>query len=261
MSGSTAVQNTISLRSTRPTAPAVTPQHLTPQNLLLAALPAGEYERLRPHLHPVSLERGQVLHEESHAIHRLYFPDAGVISCTLTSRQGEEFQVSLIGNEGIVGISSLMGNRAAVSRAEVQIAGDGWWIPVDAFLDEFQRGGQLQELVMRHIRLCLVETAQTAFCHYRHSLEERLSCWLLRVHDRAHSDRLDLTHEFIARMLVTRRGGISVAAGMLKQAGLIDYRRGHIAIVDRAGLEDITCECYQVIRDAFEVSLSGQRQE
>ena len=225
------------------------------RNLLLAALPAAEYQRLRPHLKPILLRPGQVLHEEGNTISRVYFLAEGIASFTLTCEQGIEIELSIVGNEGMVGLRALMGGGPTTIRAVVEIGGSSWWMPADVLLEDFRRGGKLQDLLMRQIQARLTETAQTALCNHLHTLEERLSRWLLIIYDRSHSTELDLTQEFIARMLATRRPAVTATAHILKKAGLIDYHRGHITIRDPEGLQDCACGCYKVIHQAVEASL------
>lgn len=222
-------------------------------NLLLAALPEADYARLLPHLRKVCLSREQVLHEVGEPVQRVFFLTEGIVSLTLTCQQGIDFELSIIGNEGLVGERAMLGGSRGVVRSQVQIAGHALQMPSDVLREEFRRGGVLQDLLLRQIDARLIETSQVALCNHLHPIEQKLARWLLTICDRAHQTELDLTQEFIGRMLATRRAGVTVAAGMLRKQGLVDYKRGHISILDPHGLEAIACECYQVIKQAMRV--------
>lgn len=223
-----------------------------PSNLPLAALPAEDYQRLSPHLKFIELSQGFVFQQEGTAIEHVYFPDEGMASMVLTARDGTGIEVGMVGQEGIVGTRAILGGGSSLPLSMMQIAGRGWQMPVEVFRDECQRGGLFQELVLAHLELTLAEATQSVLCNRLHNVDERLSRWLLAVSDRIQSDDIRLTHEFIAQMLGTRRSGVTVAAGVLQQAGMIRYRRGHIIILDREAMEETACECYGVIRDQYE---------
>jgi CRP-like cAMP-binding protein len=221
-------------------------------NKLLAALPPLEFERLLPHLRSVRLSVGEALYENHHMLQGMYFLNSGVVSHVLTSEEGTDVEVGIVGREGALGTIAMLGDGRTTSRAVVQIAGQGWWIDARIMREIFLRGGRLQVLLLRHLQASLDQTSQIVLCNRLHTVEERLSRWLLMTRDRVDNDNLPLTQEFISNMLGTRRSGVTVAAGILRQAGLIDYRRGSITILDREGLESTACECYASIRERFD---------
>ena len=223
-----------------------------PTNWLLAALPELEFERLKPHLKPTRLPAGQVLHEIGECIERVYFPDSGMVSLVLTSGDGTNVEVGIVGREGMVGAAALLQSNQTISQAMVQIAGSGWRLPAEVLRAEFKRGGLLQERMLRYAQALLTQTSQTALCNRLHTVEERLARWLLTAHDCVQSDTIGLTQEFIADMLGTRRTGVTIAAGVLRQEGLIDYTRGYIKIIDHEGLKDAACECYPILHKQFQ---------
>jgi CRP-like cAMP-binding protein len=221
------------------------------RNRLLAALPPLEFERLQPHLRAVRLSVGEAIYENDHLLQGVYFLNSGVVSHVLTSEEGTDVEVGIVGREGALGTIAMLGDGKTTNRAVVQIAGQGWWVDARILREMFLRGGHLQMLLLRHLQASLDQTSQIVLCNRLHTVEERLSRWLLMTRDRVDSDDLPLTQEFISNMLGTRRSGVTVAAGILRQVGLIDYRRGSITILDREGLEHTSCECYATIRDRF----------
>ena len=225
--------------------------HGLPSNWLLAALPELELERLRPHLRSTSLPVGQILHESGECIERVYFPDSGMVSLVLTSGDGTNVEVGIVGREGMVGTAALLQSNQTISQAIVQIAGCGWRLPAEVLRAEFKRGGLLQDQMLRYAQTLLMQTSQTALCNRLHTVEERLARWLLMAHDCVQSDTIGLTQEFIADMLGTRRTGVTIAAGVLRQEGLIDYTRGYIKITDHEGLKSAACECYPILHKQF----------
>jgi CRP-like cAMP-binding protein len=222
-----------------------------PQSTLLAALPRAEYERLLPHLRPVSLPFGEVLYEVGDDIDRIYFPTAGLVSLVLTDADGHDVEAGIMGREGLSGLDAVLSGEPAAHRCLVQIQGSGLVIPLHALRAEIEHGGMLQTLVLRYTRTLLAQTAQGVLCHAGHTVEERMCRWMLMVADRIGADEFDITQEFIATMLGARRSTVTMVAGTLRSAGLLDYAYGHIRLLDRHGLESATCECYGVIRDLF----------
>jgi CRP-like cAMP-binding protein len=218
-----------------------------PGNRLLAALPTADYQRLLPKLELVSLPLRQIIHLPGESIAYVYFPDRALISLVTVLEDGSTVENSLVGKEGMVGIQAFLGNEMP-HQAIVQVQGDGMRLPIAAFQAEFNRQEALHDLVLCYLRFLLVEMAQSNACNCNHTLEERLARWLLNVSDRLKDKNLPLTQEFIAQMLGTRRAGVTVAAGILQQAGMIRYRRGNISILNRENLEATTCECYRVIK-------------
>ncbi|OUL23846.1 Crp/Fnr family transcriptional regulator [Nostoc sp. T09] len=221
------------------------------KNQLIAALPAAEYERLVPHLQIVRLSNQQVIYEIAEPIAYAYFPDQAIISLLTMMNDGSTVEVALVGHEGMAGIPIILGDNISSIRAIVQVSGYGVRINADVLKTEFARGGSLQRLLLRYVQAVITELAQGTACNRRHRLEKRLACWLLKVSDRIGSQEFPLTQEFIAEMLGVRRSGVTVAAGILSQSGIISYHRGHITILDRKALEATSCECYQTVKAEF----------
>ncbi|HEV2763611.1 MAG TPA: Crp/Fnr family transcriptional regulator [Pyrinomonadaceae bacterium] len=221
-------------------------------NRILSALPKDEYERLAPHLEYVEHPLGKVLYEPGEPIHHAHFPYRGTISVTLPTENGSEAEVGVIGREGMFGLPVVLGTDSAPLRAMVQVPGGGVRLRADLLKAELSRGGQLNGLLLRYAQAFFVQTAVTAACNRLHDLQERLAKWLLTTRDRAQSDKLQLTHEFLSVMLGVRRAGVTVAAGQLQSEGLIEYTRGAVKVADARGLEGASCECYQVVRREYD---------
>jgi CRP-like cAMP-binding protein len=220
-------------------------------NKLLAALPSNDYERLVPHLKLVSLPTRQVIYEPGEPITHIYFPQNAVISIVTSMKDGSTVEVGIVSNEGMVGIPVILGGKATTTKAFVQIGGAGMQIEADVLRAEFNRGGAIQNLLLRYVRAIYTELTQNCACNRLHALEERLARWLLTVSDRLQSEDFPLTQEFIAQMLGVRRSGVTVAASTLSRAGMISYQRGQINILNREDLEATSCECYRVIGNEF----------
>jgi CRP-like cAMP-binding protein len=226
-------------------------------NWLLAGLPKEEYERLLPNLDAVSLRLGQVLYQPQEPIHYLYFPDNGcVVSLTTTMEDGSTVEVGAVGSEGLVGLSVFWGVRVTPYGAVVQIPGSALRLNADVLKRMLNQLGSLHSILLRYTHAMVVQIAQTSACNCKHTLEERLARWLLVCHDRARSDDFPLTHEFIAEMLGVRRAGITEAAQGFQKKGLIRYKRGHITVLSRGGLEATSCECYRVVREELQSYLT-----
>jgi CRP-like cAMP-binding protein len=225
--------------------------HETPANKLLAALPLSQYQRLAPHFKRVDLSLGQVLYEVGDTVHRVYFLTSGLLSLILTDNTGHHVEVGLAACEGVAGSSAILTGEPSPFLTLVQGAGAALVIPIEVVREEFQRGGALQTALLRYNEAMLMQASQSALCNVRHTIEERMCRWLLTVADRRGTDEFDITHEFMATMLGVRRSGVTVIAGSLKAAGVLDYTRGSITLLDRPGLEKISCECYGVVRDHF----------
>jgi CRP-like cAMP-binding protein len=221
-------------------------------NHLLAALPTESYERLQPSLEPMSFALGEVVYESGGPMRYVYFPTTSHISLLYTMIDGSTAEMGLVGNEGVVGIALFMGGETTPNRAMVQGGGAAFRMKAKAMLDEFKRGGEFQHLLLRYTQALITQISQTAVCNRLHSVEQRLCRWLLMTHDRAESDQLQMTHEFISNMLGVRREGVTVAAHRLQEAGMISYMRGHIKILDREQLLAHVCECYQVVKAEHE---------
>jgi len=229
--------------------------HEAVANRILAALPEEEYQYLLPHLGLASLKFKQVVYEPNAPMGVGYFPNSGMICLIAVMRDGASVEVGVIGNEGFLGAPILLGVSSTPNRALVQIAGRAFTIEAEALQTILRRTPRLELLLRRFIQAQAFQLAQSAACNRLHRVEERLARWLLMARDRADSDLLPLTHEFLAEMLGTRRSTVTVAAGALQRAGLIEYSRGRVRILDRAGLAKNACECYEVARQQFERSV------
>jgi CRP-like cAMP-binding protein len=227
-----------------------TAAHTSIKNRILAALPESDYQRLLPHLTPYELPHGKILYDFGDPIEYVYFPSSALISLVTQMQDGKIIEVGLVGNDGMSGIAALMGQKTSSDRAMVQIPDGGVRAKIAIIKDEFKRGLELQNILLRYSNALLRQVSQTAACNAAHTAEERLSRWMLMCQDRVQSDELNLTQEFIAEMLGTRRATVNVAAITLQSAGLIRYNRGRIKITDRPGLESFSCECYEVLKKA-----------
>src|SRR5690349_10737265 len=223
-------------------------RHSPRHNHLLDALPAAEYGRLEPHLELVPMPLGEVLYEPGVQLRYVYFPTSSIVSLLYVMEDGASAEIAIVGNEGILGISLFMGGETTPSRAVVQSAGHGFRLKSQLLKDEFGRFGPMMHLLLRYTQALITQMAQTAVCNRHHSIDQQLCRWLLLSLDRLHSNELRMTQELIANMLGVRREGVTEAAKKLQQAGLIQYRRGHITVVDREGLEERVCECYEVVQ-------------
>ncbi|PTR16590.1 MULTISPECIES: Crp/Fnr family transcriptional regulator [unclassified Nitrosospira] len=228
------------------------PSHQPNQNRLLAALPAFEFERLKPHLELVHMPLGDVLCESGGRLSYVYFPTSTIISLHYILENGASSEIAGVGNEGMLGVSLFMGGESTPSWATVQTAGYGYRLKATLLMQEFNQGGPVQRLLLRYTQALITQISQTAVCNRHHTIEQQLSRWLLLTLDRLNSEELIMTQELIASMLGVRREGITEAAGKLQQGGIIRYRRGHITVLDRKGLEAHVCECYDVVRKEFE---------
>jgi len=230
------------------------------QNHLLAALLDAEFNRLAPHLELIPMPLGEVLYESGGKLQYVYFPSTSIVSLHYVLEDGGSSEIAGVGNEGVVGISLFMGGGSTSSRAVVQTGGHGYRLNAKILMEEFDRAGQIQRLLLRYAQALMTQMSQTAVCNRHHSVEQQLCRWLLLALDRLPSSDLTITQELIANMLGVRREGVTEAAGKLKNYGYIQYRRGHITVVDRAGLEDKVCECYCVVKKEFSRLLSDVRQ-
>jgi CRP-like cAMP-binding protein len=228
------------------------PPHQPDQNHLLAALPAIELERIKSHLELVHMPLGDVLCESGGRLPYVYFPTSTIISLHYILENGASSEIAGVGNEGLLGISLIMGGESTPSWATVQTAGYGYRLKASLLLHEFNQGGPIQRLLLRYTQALITQISQTAVCNRHHTIEQQLCRWLLLTLDRLNSQELVMTQELIASMLGVRREGITEAAGKLQQAEIIRYRRGHITVLDRAGLETHVCECYDVVKKEFD---------
>lgn len=226
--------------------------HNPRQNRLLGALAADECERLFPHLELVPMSLGKVLYESGNQLRHVYFPTTSIVSLLYVMINGASAEIAVVGNEGIIGVALFMGGETMPNRAVVQSAGYAYRLNGQLLKQEFSRSGELQHLLLRYTQALLTQMAQTAVCNRHHSLDQQLCRWLLLSLDRLPTNELVMTQELIANMLGVRREGVTVAAGNLQRAGLVEYQRGRITVRDRVGLEARACECYAVVRKEFD---------
>ena len=230
----------------------MTEPHSPRQNHLLDALPALEFERLLTQMELVPMPLGNVLYESGGKLDYVYFPTTCIISLLYVMENGASAEIAVVGNEGIVGVALFMGGQTMPNRAIVQSAGFAYQLRGPLMQQEFDRYGALMRLLLRYTQALITQMAQTAVCNRHHSVDQQLCRWLLLSLDRLASDDLVMTQELIANMLGVRREGVTEAAGKLQQAGLIEYRRGHITVRNRPGLEKRVCECYHVVKAEFD---------
>jgi CRP-like cAMP-binding protein len=221
------------------------------ENRLLAALPPEEYERLAPHLESVSLSLGQTLFMPDEQIHYVHFLATAVVSLLTDLEDGTGMEVGLVGHEGLVGISAILGG-SETKVATVQASGMSHRLPADKLQAEFSRGETLQRALLRYTHALMSQISQSVVCNSRHHVEGRLARWLLMFHDRVGIDEFELTQEFMANMLGVRRASVTEIAGKLQEMELIRYQHGHFTILNRKGLEEFTCECYPAIKEKFD---------
>jgi CRP-like cAMP-binding protein len=222
------------------------------QNHLLNVLPTVEYERLLPNLERVEMRLGDVLYESGGELRHVYFPTTSIVSLLYVMENGASAEIAVVGNERILGVALFMGGGTMPNRAVVQSAGHAYRLRGAIMQQEFDRYGVLLHLLLRYTQALITQMAQTAVCNRHHSVHQQLCRWLLLSLDRLPGDELIMTQELIANMLGVRREGVTEAAGKLQRAGLIEYRRGHIKVLDREGLEARVCECYQVVKAEFD---------
>ena len=226
------------------------------QNHLLAALPAEELERLSSHLELVPMKLGNMLYEPGEQLHYAFFPTTSIVSLHYVMATGASAEAAGVGNEGMLGVSLFMGGDTTSSSAVVQTAGHAYRLERHLLKQEFDRAGIMQRLLLRYTQALMTQMSQTAVCNRHHSVEQQLCRWLLLTLQRIPDGEMVMTQELVASMLGVRREGITEAAGKLQQAGIIRYRRGHIAVLDRKGLEEQVCECYAVVKNEIDRLLS-----
>jgi CRP-like cAMP-binding protein len=211
-------------------------------------LPKDVYERVAPHLEKVPMELGKVLYESGGELSYAYFPGNCIVSLLYVMENGSSAEIAVVGNEGLIGIALFMGGGTMPNRAVVQSAGFAYRLRGSLMQQEINRNGSLLRLLLRYTQALITQMAQTAVCNRHHSVDQQLCRWLLLSLDRLDSNKLSMTQELIANMLGVRREGVTEAAGKLQKAGLIEYGRGRIKVLDRPGLEARVCECYQVVK-------------
>lgn len=231
--------------------------HSPKQNRLLAALPPSEYERLAPHLALAPMPLGKVLHESGTQLNYVYFPTTSIMSLLYVMEDGATSETAVVGNEGMIGVTLFMGGETTPSKAVVQNAGYAYRMKKQQLKEEFDRSIPLRHLLLRYTQALLTQMAQTAVCNRHHSLDQQLCRRLLLNLDRLPTNDLTMTQELMANMLGVRREGVTEAAGKLRSAGLINYYRGHITVLNRPKLEDRSCECYAVVKKEFDRLLTS----
>ena len=217
-------------------------------NQILRALPAPERERLYPHLRLVPMSLGMVLYESGARVRHIYFPTDCIVSLLYVLEDGNSAEIAIVGKEGAVGVSLFMGGETTPSRAVVQTPGFAYRLSGTRLKQEFDRHGQMLNLLLRYTQSLITQMAQTAVCNRYHALDQQLCRWLLLSLDRLDSNELKMTQELIASMLGVRREGVTEAAGRLQKQGVIRYSRGKITVLDRPKLERLSCECYGVVK-------------
>jgi CRP-like cAMP-binding protein len=222
------------------------------KNFILNALADDDYQRLHTHLEEVEFSLGQELYRPYEPIKYAYFPNSSMISVVAVAFEGHNAEAGVIGREGIVGIDVLMGADSSPNLHLVQLADSALRISTEAIRNEFRRGGAFQRSALRFMRAMMTQIGQTALCNVRHKVEQRLARWLLVCHDRSAGDKLSLTQEFLSIMLGVNRPTVTRAASNLQGGGLIVYVRGSITIIDRAGLEDFSCSCYESVKQEYD---------
>jgi CRP-like cAMP-binding protein len=221
-------------------------------NSLLAALPDPEWQRWKPLLEKVDMPLGHILYEPGATLTHVYFPTTAIVSLLYVMKNGASTEISVVGTEGLVGISLFMGGESTPSLAVVQSAGEGFRLKAQLVKDEFNRSGPVRHLLLRYTQALITQMAQTAACNRHHTLDQQLCRWLLLTLDRLRTSELAMTQELIANMLGVRREGVTEAALRLQEAGLISYARGRIVVLDRPALEQRTCECYAVVKCEYD---------
>jgi len=234
----------------------MTSLHSPKQNHLLAALPEEDYARLLPHLELTAMPLGLVLYESGAQLSYLSFPTTSIVSLLYVIESGASAEIAITGNEGLVGVFLFMGGESTPSRAVVQSAGNGYRLKASILKREFAIFGQFAHLALRYTQALITQMAQTAVCNRHHAVDQQLCRWLLLSLDRLPSNELNMTQELIANMLGVRREGVTEAAGKLQADRLIRYQRGRITVLDRAGVESRSCECYQVVKKECDRLLS-----
>jgi len=230
--------------------------HSPEQNHLLAALPKAEFGRLAAQLELIPLRLGEILYEPGGQLQHAYFPTTAIVSLHYVTESGASAEIAGVGNEGVIGIALFLGGDTTPSSAMVQTAGYAYRLDRRHLQQEFERAGPLLRLLLRYTQALMTQMTQTAVCNRHHSVEQQLCRWLLTTLDRIPSGQLVMTQELVASMLGVRREGITAAAGRLQEAGFIRYRRGHIAVIERPGLESLSCECYAVVKRELDRLLS-----
>jgi len=218
------------------------------QNHLLAMLPPEALERLLPNLELVDMPLGMVLYESGDTLRHVYFPTDSIVSLLYVMESGASAEISVVGNDGVIGVALFMGGESTTNRAIVQSAGSAYRVSGKRCKEEFNRHGEMLNLMLRYSQALITQMSQTAVCNRHHSIDQQLCRWLLLSLDRLSGNQLAMTQELIANMLGVRREGVTEAAGKLHRLGVIDYCRGLITVLNRDKLEHLSCECYEVVK-------------
>ena len=221
------------------------------RNRLLSALSAEDFAKLAPRMTRVTLELGQTLHHHGDVINEVYFVETGFISALTVLSDGQPLEIGLIGSEDVAGFVVVLGGKTSYSETMCQTGGEAYRMSAGALLEAFATSPALRDLLLRYVLIFQVQVAQTAACNAHHALEQRLARWLLAAHDRSGTPELSLTQDLIAVMLGVRRATVSIAASTLQRAGVIRYHHGKVTIVDRTGLENAACECYEAVSSEY----------
>lgn len=237
----------------------MTPQHEPRNNQLLAALPAADFARIADDLELIALRLGATLYEPGGQLQHAYFPTTAIASLHYVTESGAMAESASVGNEGVVGFSLFMGGNTTNSSAVVMTQGHAYRLAGHLLRAEFHRAESLQRLLLRHTQALITQVAQTSVCNRHHSVEQQLCRWLLMTLDRHPGRELVMTQELVSNMLGVRRESVTEAASRLQQVGYIRYRRGHIAVLDRHGLESRACECYAVVKNELTRLLPDMR--
>jgi CRP-like cAMP-binding protein len=220
-------------------------------NHLLAAMPAAEFTQLAPHLEAVPVRLGETLYRPGEQMPYAHFPTTAIVSMLYVMESGASAEIASVGNEGVLGISLFMGGITTPSSAVVQTPGLSYRLRANLLQDAFHGGGITQQVLLRYTQALAVQIGQSAGCYRHHTIEQQLCRWLLSTLDRLPASEVVMTHELVAGILGVRRESITTAAGRLQRAGVLSYRRGHITVVERAGLEAVVCECYAVLTHEY----------
>ena len=218
------------------------------ENRLLRRLAAADFSRLEPQLKKTKLEQGTILHPAGDAIGHVYFPISGMVSMLTILRTGQAIEIGVVGREGVVGGSISAEGSRSFAQAIVQMPGEAWRVGTAPFLKVFEASKNFRKQINAYQSILALQTQQSAACHALHTVEARLARWLLHAHDTVDNGTIDLTQEFLAHMLGVQRSSVSLTANALQKAGLIQYSRGKIKILDRKGVEQAACECYAVVK-------------
>ena len=230
------------------------------KNRLIAALPDDIFDRWLPDLQRFEMPLGEVLYESGVEMSHVYFPTNAIVSLLYVMENGASAEIAVVGKEGVVGVSLFMGGNSTPSRAVVQGPGGGFRMRADLMYREFSSEPEVMQILLRYTQALITQMAQTAVCNRHHALEQQLCRWLLLSLDALDGDVVSMTQELIANMLGVRRGGVTEAATRLQTAGVIRYKRGKIEVLDRPGLERLTCECYAVVKKEYERLLPPRTQ-